>query len=146
MNDNGNRYALSCLKNRRGELASEVLQLERQLRHRKELLVHVDATLRLLDPSIELDSIPNKRLDPKRVKLFGQGQLGRLIRDALRVHGGGPCATAQIVDHVLAAGEHGPGARRVIAARVRGNLQYLQRQGVVGKEGDQREARWSLVG
>src|SRR5205809_505456 len=69
MNDKGNRYALSALKNRRAPFASEIVSLERQMRHCKESLVHVDATLRLLDESIDIDAIPNKR-PPRRVKLF----------------------------------------------------------------------------
>ena len=44
---------------------------------------HVDATLRLLDPSIDIDQIPNKR-PRKRIKLFRQGELGRLIVGVLR--------------------------------------------------------------
>ena len=39
-------------------LAAEIVQLERQLRYRKESLGHIDATLRLLDPSIAIDAIP----------------------------------------------------------------------------------------
>jgi len=140
MDDKGNRYALSALTRRRGELASEIVELERKLRHRKELLVHVDATLKLLDPSLEVDGIPNRH--PKRVKLFGQGQLGRLIRDALRVANGRPLSTAEIVEHVIAAGGHGPEARKAVGPRVRGNMAYLVRHGAVAKVGEQREARW----
>jgi hypothetical protein len=47
---------------RGGDLASELVQLEAKLRHRKEAFGHVDATLRLLDPSVDIDAIPNKRL------------------------------------------------------------------------------------
>ena len=54
-----------------------------QLRHRREALGHVDATLRLLDPSIDIDQIPNKRLT-RRIKLFRQGELGGLIVGVLR--------------------------------------------------------------
>lgn len=60
MNEKGNRYALSALRDKRAVLASEIVQLERQLRHRKESISHVDATLRLLDPSIETDAIPGQ--------------------------------------------------------------------------------------
>lgn len=73
MNDRGNRYALFALKDKRATISAEIVQLQRQLRHRKELLGHVDITLRLLDPSVEVEAIPNKRL-PRRVKLFRQGE------------------------------------------------------------------------
>ena len=104
----GDRYALSALRNKRASLTSEIVQLERQLRHRKESLGHVDATLRLLDPSVEIDAIPNKRL-PKRLKLFRQGELGRLILGVLR-NADTPQSTAAITRGVLAAGGHGESA------------------------------------
>lgn len=144
MNDKGNRYALSALKDKRATLASEIVQLERQLRHRKESLGHVDATLRLLDPAVDIDAIPNKR-QAKRIKLFRQGELGRLILDALRKADGKPQSTAQIVTAILKAGEHGESARPTVAPRVRGNLTYLERRGKVAKTGNGKGARWALV-
>ena len=113
----GDRYALSALRNKRASLASEIVQLKRQLRHRKESLGHVDATLRLLDPSVDIDAIPNRRR-PKRIKLFRQGELGRLILGVLR-NADTPQSTAAIVSGVLAAGGHGDRARPTMAPRVR---------------------------
>ena len=46
----GDRYALSALKHKRAAIASDIAEAERKLRHLKEALVHVDATLLLLDP------------------------------------------------------------------------------------------------
>ena len=73
MNDQsrGDRYALSALRKRRGEIAAEIVQLEGQLRHRREMLGHIDATLKLLDPSIEVGRIKLRR-PHKRIKLFRQ--------------------------------------------------------------------------
>ena len=139
----GDRYALSALKNRRATIASEIVSLERQMRHCKEALVHVDATLRLLDESIDIDAIPNKR-PPRRVKLFRQGELGRMILDALR-NADRPLATAEIVTALLEAGGHGDSARRAVGGRVRGNLAYLERRGKVDKSGNGIGARWSLA-
>jgi hypothetical protein len=55
MNDRsrGDRYALSALKSRRALLAAEIIQLERQVRARKDSPVHFDATLKVLDPDYE---------------------------------------------------------------------------------------------
>ena len=139
----GDRYALSALKNKRATIASEIVQLERQLRHRKDMLVHVDATLKLLDPSIEVEDIPNKR-PPKRIKLFRQGELGRMILDALR-RAGRPLSTAEIVTDVLAAGGHGESARPTLGPRVRGNIAYLERRKKVSKSGDRLTTRWDIV-
>ncbi len=139
----GDTYALSALKNRRASIASDIVQLERQLRHCRETLVHVDATLKLLDPESEPESIPTKR-PIKRVKLFRQGELGRMIMDALR-NADEPIGTHAIVDQIIAAGGHGESARRALGGRVRGNLAYLQRRSVVLKIGDGRDARWRLA-
>lgn len=143
MNDKGNKYALAALKDKRATLASEIVQLERQLRHRKESLAHVDATLKLLDPSVQLDAIPHKRLS-KRIKLFRQGELGRMILDAMR-RAGRAISTADIVTDILKAGGHGETARATVSPRVRGNLAYLERRRKVVKSGDQRTARWTLA-
>ncbi len=143
MNDNGNRYALSALRNKRAVLAGEIVQLNRQLRSRREALVHVDATLKLLDPSIKIDTIANKR-PPKRVKLFRQGELGWHIMDALRPSGPKGLSTAEIATSVLKAGEHGEEARPSVQPRVRGNRAYLERRGKVAKLGDRKTTRWRL--
>ena len=139
----GDRYALSALRNKRASLASEIVQLKRQLRHRKESLGHVDATLRLLDPSVDIDAIPNRRR-PKRIKLFRQGELGRLILGVLR-NADTPQSTAAIVSGVLAAGGHGDRARPTMAPRVRGNLAYQERRGTVLKSGNGKGVRWALA-
>jgi hypothetical protein len=139
----GDRYALSALRNRRASIASEIVQLEAKLRHCRESLVHVDATLRLLDPESEPESIPTKR-PVKRVKLFRQGELGRMILGTLR-EADEALSTPQIVSAIIAKGGHGEGARRALGGRVRGNLAYLQRRSVVVKIGEGREARWRLA-
>jgi hypothetical protein len=145
MNDRGNRYALSALTKRRGELTTEIATLERQLRHRKELKVHIDATLKLLNPAVDLDKIKNRR-SARRVKLIRQGELGCTILDALRKAGGQPVTTRYVIDEILAAGGHGESARRVVAARVRSNLAYLEKRGTVSKMGTHTGARWILRG
>jgi hypothetical protein len=142
MNDKGNRYALAALKDKRASLASEIIQLERQIRHRKEALVHVDATLRLLDPDLHVEGIPNKR-SAKRIKLFRQGELGRLILGAIR-EAEKPLHASEIVSAIIKAGGHGDGARHALAQRVRTNLAYLSRNNKVSKQSSGRDASWAL--
>lgn len=107
------------------------------------MLIHVDATLRLLDPSIEVAAIPRRR-PPQRIRLFRQGELGRMIIDAIR-RNGGEASMHEIVTSLLAAGGHGEDARKTVAPRARSNLAYQVRQGKVAKDGEQRDARWKLV-
>ena len=112
------------------------------MRARKESLGHVDATLRLLDPAYDAGTVKPRRI-PQRIRLFRQGELGRLILGALR-DGGGELSTAQIVASVITAGGHGDGARAAMGQCVRANLSYLERRGKVGKTGNGSEARWVL--
>lgn len=143
MNELGNKYALAALRERRAEMAGEITSLERQLRHLRESLVHVDATLRLFDPNADPVKIPGKR-PYKRVKLFGAGKLNRMILAALR-RGERPMATAEVVASVVAELKFGPEAAKGMSSRVRANLLYLAKvRGLVVKDGEGKDARWSL--
>ena len=99
--------------------------------------------MHILDPSIETDKLPNKRL-PKRVKLFRQGELGRMIIDTIR-RAASPIGTRKITDALLAAGGHGETARKAVAQRVRGNLAYQERRGKVVKSGSGTSALWRII-
>lgn len=139
----GDRYALSALRNKRATLASDIVQLERKLRHCRESLVHVDATLRLLDASSEPESIPTKR-PRKNITLFRQGELGRMILGALR-EADQPVSTPGIVTAIIAKGGHSESARRALGGRVRGNLAYLAKNGKVTKDVDENGVVWALA-
>lgn len=139
----GDRYALSALRNKRASLASEIVETERKLRHLRDSLVHVDATLKLLDPEIEPGDIPTKR-PTRRVKLFRQGELGRMILDSMRRAPDGISMHA-VVSDILAAGGHEESARKTVSGRVRSNLAYLARRGKVRKTGRQRDAAWTIA-
>lgn len=143
MNDKGNRYALAALKTQRATLAGEIVQLKKRLAWAEQQLIHVDATLHLLDPSADPSAIPLKR-PQKRIKLFRQGELGRMILAALR-HLEKPAPLTEIVTEVLAAGGHGEDARPALTHRVRSNLEYLKERGTVRKVGERHEAKWALA-
>lgn len=65
-----NQYAVAALKDRRATLAGEIVRFKQGIRDREEQLSHLDATLRILDPSYRADTIAPKRI--RRVKLFGE--------------------------------------------------------------------------
>ena len=140
----GDRYALSALKGRRATIAAEIVQLERRLRHRKESLVHVDATLRLLDPSISLELHPQQETAAQAGEAVPAGRTGETDLGALRQAEGRPLSTREIASAILAAGGHGETARPTVAPRVRGNLCYLERRGKVIKTGSGKGVRWAL--
>jgi hypothetical protein len=48
----GDSYAISALVTKRGEIAGLILDLEKQLADYRASLAHIDAVLKLLDPTI----------------------------------------------------------------------------------------------
>jgi len=140
--DFGNKYALTALRTQRGKLAGEIADLKTRLKWAEGQLVHVDACLRLMDPETDPTKLPAVRVY-RRVKLFRQGELGRMIIDALR-RAGKPLGTHQITMALLEAGGHTEAARPSLTPRVRGNLAYLERGGKVTKSGTGKSVLWSL--
>ncbi|WP_072372696.1 hypothetical protein [Hyphomicrobium sp. NDB2Meth4] len=97
----------------------------------------------MLDPSISVDDIPNKRL-PKHVNIFRQGELSRLVVGVLREADGRPLSTLEIVAAIMEKEGIGSDAKVAIRARVRSNLAYLERSGKVAKVGNRLTAQWHL--
>jgi hypothetical protein len=143
MNENGNRYALSALKDKRATLSGEIADMKKKMKWREDQLAHVDATIAIFEPGFDINSLPIKR-PRKRVKLFKQGELGRLIFDALR-RAGEPISTAEVVTAVMEAQGYDEDARSAFAPRVRGNLAYQGGRGTVVKVGGGTETRWRLA-
>jgi hypothetical protein len=144
MNDKGNMYALAALKNQRASLAGEIAHMKKRLAWAEEQIRHVDASLQLLDPQLFPHLIPAKRFQ-KRLKLFRQGELGRMIIDALR-RAGKPLGTRDVVTALLKAGGHGESARPALTPRARGNLCYLEKRRKVSKSGRGMAVKWTLAG
>jgi hypothetical protein len=140
-NEKGNRYAIHALKDRRATMAGEIVQFKQGIADREEQLSHLDATLRILDPSYRADTIPPKRL--RRVKLFGNGELNRLIADALR-RAEKPLASSDVADAIVETKGYGRESIHALTRRVRANLSYLLRNKRVVKTGDRLTARWTL--
>jgi hypothetical protein len=142
MNEKGTRYAIHALKDRRATMAGEFVQFKQGIADREKQLAHLDATLRILDPSHRADAIPPKRL--RRVKLFGYGELNRLIADALR-RAEKPLASSDVADAIVEAKGYGRESIHALTRRVRANLSYLLRNKRVVKIGDRLTARWALT-
>jgi hypothetical protein len=142
MNDLSNKYALAALKDRRATLAGQIADLKKRLQVATTQLDHIDACLTIFEYEGDPAAIPAHR-PRRRVKLFRQGELGRLILDALR-RAGKPLGTHQIVTALLEAGGYGESARPALTPRVRGNVAYLEKRGAVVKSGTARLATWRI--
>jgi hypothetical protein len=143
MEEKSNQYALAALKDKRATLAGEIVDLKKQLAWRVSQLDHVDACLTIFEPGFDIKAIGIKR-PRKRVKLFRQGELGRLIIDALR-RAGKPLGTHEITSALLDASGYGESARAGLGPRVRGNLAYQVRRGTVQSTGSGRCITWSPI-
>lgn len=78
-------HVLSALKAKRGELAGMIDALQDQLRERMIEIDHVDCTLRIFDPDIDLDEIKAKPLPPRHHAF--KGQVTRAMLAMLRSDG-----------------------------------------------------------
>jgi hypothetical protein len=76
-------HVVSGLVAKRGELAGEVEHHRRELQRLTDELGHVDATIRLFDPSYDLGAI-RVRQRGHRHQWFRQGECQRLVLEVLR--------------------------------------------------------------
>jgi hypothetical protein len=144
MNDNGNRYALAALKERRSVIDGELRECRRRVRYLQEALGHLDATLSLFDPDGNPKAIRPKR--PRRVNHFGAGHLSRLLLDVIR-KAERPLSSQEIVGTIVAQLGYGPEAARDMGIRIRSSLAYLsKRRGFVIRDGMRAAARWTIAG
>ena len=74
---------VSGLVAKRGELAGQVEHYRQELQQLAEQLVHVDATIRLFDPSYDVKGI-RARKQGQRSERFRPGECQRLVLEALR--------------------------------------------------------------
>ncbi len=78
-------HVVSALRAKRGELAGQIDALQDQLREAMIAVDHVDATLRMFAPDIDLDEIRPKPLPPRHHAF--KGQVTRSILAMLRSEG-----------------------------------------------------------
>jgi|SRR5208283_5190391 len=142
MSDNGNRYALAALKERRASIDGEIRACELRLRSLNEALCHLDATLALFDPGYDPKTIRAKRRYERR-KLFGGGKLTRLILDALR-RAERPLASREVIEAISGQMNYGSQPPAGVIGNIRAGLRYLAKRGTVVKDGERKAAAWRL--
>lgn len=137
-----NQYATAALTAKRNALLGEITSLEAQVKWRRVQLEHVQATLHVFG----LGDAPAKPIKAyKRIALFKQGQLCKLIRDTLRDAGGKALSTAEIVTEAEKRLGVDPEAHHAFPKRIRASLAYLhQQRREVLKEGHYTKVRWRL--
>ena len=119
-------------------LAGEIDALKTSLKWKTSQPENLDCTPRLLDPSLDLAGLPISR-SRKRFKLFRQGELSQLARDAMR-RASEPVKLREIATAQMAKGSYDETARAAQEKRVRANLAHLSR-GALAKAPDDLIAR-----
>src|SRR4051794_41972136 len=79
----GEPHVVSALVAKRAEVAGRIEQAERALAQWRADLGHLDGALRIFAPEIEAAEIRPKQIR-NRNGMFGNGELPRLVLDALR--------------------------------------------------------------
>jgi len=123
-------HVLSGLIAKRAELAGKIESMQREMRELVAAIGHVDASIRLFDPSVDLEDIKPKL--PPRFQAF-KGEVARLILNALR-EAGKPLPVSDLTLIVAAGRGINPDDKpfmRVLARRVGACLRNLRKRGLV---------------
>ena len=138
-------HVVTALIRKRAEIAG---QLEAAQNHARQLVIdldHVDATLRLYVPDIDLEEIKPKPLPPRHAAF--RGEVSRLILEALRASPEGMTAQA-LAQHFMA--ERGmntadKATARLIGKRIGSSLRTMRHRGLVASgDGPGKRLAWQI--
>lgn len=142
------QLTLSGLLRKRGEMARDVTALHAQLSVLLSGLDHLDAAIRIFNPSIDAGDMPERPAVPASVAFRGEFQ--RSLLDTLRA-AGEPMTTFDLARAVMAARHLNQDDRtlfKLIAVRTGHALTRLRKNGYVGSERETKGAMltWRLSG
>lgn len=142
------QLTLLGLLRKRGELTSEVELFRAQLGERLAALDHIDATIRVFKPDIDLVDMPERPAPPPNAAFRGEVQ--RFLLHTLRLSNE-PLTTFQMTEAVMQSRGLNVADRvlfKLIAKRTGHSLGALRRRGFVESEkyGKGAELAWRLTG
>jgi hypothetical protein len=127
-------HVVSALIDKRAELAGQITRFEQQLGQFRADLTHVDATIRLFAPNLEIATIPAKVIR-RSDGWFGSGEVKRRVLDTLR-RSGRPMRAPDVVRAVMVEKGLDPADRRAFATvqrKVGANLRQLTARGLLSR-------------
>jgi hypothetical protein len=137
-------HVISALRDKRAELAGDVLATQKRLEKLRDDLDAVDRTLRIFDPNRSPDSI-RPVVKRKGDKLFAYGECMRAIMNTLRV-ATEPMTAEQIAEQVALdcrLGTESPDIAATLLARVKQAMVKMRARGLAIGEG--KPTRWALA-
>jgi hypothetical protein len=126
-------HVVSALRDKRAKLTGLIDALQDQLRQAMIDLDHIDATLRMFDPDIELDEIKPKPLPPRHHAF--KGQVTRAILAMLRAEGAMDAKAITIrlmAERQLNAGDKA--LQKAMQKRIGAALRNMRDRGLVQSE------------
>ena len=143
----GDSYAISTLTTKRAKIAGLILDLEKQLADYRASLAHIDAVLKLLDPTIKLSAIRATGRMADRSGYFANGELSARCLDGAREAGEQGVTPADLALKAMADKGLPAGDQRIrmdFICRFHWCLGRLQRSMKLDKIGHGKGVRWRL--
>jgi hypothetical protein len=139
---------INALIGKRAELAGSAATLERQLARVRDDLGHIDATLRLFDPTIKPATIKPRAPAPTRSAHFEVGEIARRCRAGMR--DAGPDGVTADGLALVAMRDKGvdpddTAIRSDFARRLYWTFIRLAQKGEVAKTGQGMASTWTLA-
>jgi hypothetical protein len=138
---------VSALKTKRVEIASQIEDYREKMRLAVIALDHVEASLRLFDPDVDMGQLGPRKV--AQVLYDTKGDTGRIILDALRT-ATMPLTTATVCEAVMKARDldtNDKGLCRLMMKRTLANLKHWSRKrGLIrSMPGPGQQFLWELV-
>jgi hypothetical protein len=140
----GVSFVISGLVSKRSELAGLAEHYAQELDRLDADLKHLDATIKLFDPEIDLRTLPPKRFREAN-RIFRQGESNRLILEVMR-EAGGTLNTLAIAQRVAAKKHLDESLVKTVRDTVLDALRRIEKKGVVRQIGREGMALlWQLI-
>lgn len=141
-------HVVSALKDKRIQIASQIESLQGQLRRATIDLDHVEASLRLFDPDVDLAALAPRKV--AQVLYDTKGDTGRVILETLRT-AMRPLTTAQVCEAVMVARNLDTNDKalcRLMMKRTNANLRHWQnkRSLIRAMPGPGQQLLWEISG
>jgi|SRR5665213_139400 len=140
-------HVVSALKEKRIAIASQIEDYREKMRQAVIALDHVEASLRLFDPDVDMGELGPRKVP--QVLYDTKGDTGRIILETLRT-ATRPLATSQITDAIMKArglDQNDKGLCRLMAKRTTANLMHWKRKrGLIrSMPGPGQQLLWEIV-
>ena len=139
-------HVLSALIEKHAEIAGILKVLDKRVAQYRADLMHIEATMKLLDTNFDPSTIEPKR-PFRRTRYFKRNELSNLCLSILR-RANGASSTQEITTQIMlfkSFDQADPRVCTMIAEQVTVVLRALRMRGVLERKGLGKSANWSIV-